>query len=262
MTISPALLADVNRVLAARDARPRAALPDGRGQLRMAAQGDTTELFLYDEVGYWGVTATDVIAALADVTTPSITLRVSSPGGDVFDGIAIYNSLRAHPATVNVVVDSLAASAASFIAMAGDRVTMNAAAQMMIHDASGFAYGNAADMENMRDLLDRVSDTIAGIYADRAGNDTADWRALMRAETWFNGAEAIAAGLADDEDVPAGDDPDPDPAAAARFDLTCFTFAGRAAAPAPALPDRKPQPEPAAAFDAAAFREAMRGAFA
>jgi len=257
--ISPALMADVNRVLAARDARPRPALPEGRGQLRMAAQGDATEMLVYDEIGYWGVTARDVIDALAQVATPALTVRINSPGGDVFDGIAIYNALRGHPAAVNVVVDSLAASAASFIAMAGDTITMNNASQMMIHDASGFVYGNAADMEQMRGLLDRVSDTIASIYADRAGNDVADWRALMRAETWFNGAEAVAAGLADETAEPDEEPEEPAaPAAAARFDLTCFTFAGRAAAPAPVLPTNR-NPEPA--VDLTALREALKGAF-
>ncbi|TDC47647.1 Clp protease ClpP [Actinomadura sp. KC345] len=270
MNIAPALLADVNRVLAKRDARPRAALPEGRGELRVSSQAGTTETLVYDEIGYWGVTARDVIAALADVSTPSITVRINSPGGDVFDGIAIYNALRGHPAAVNVVVDSLAASAASFIAMAADRITMNAASQLMIHDASGFAYGNAADMEHMRALLDRVSDTIASIYAERAGNDVADWRALMRDESWFNGAEAVAAGLADETADPDEDDEDTDPeeetggrpGPAARWDLSCFTFAGRAHAPAPPLPtDPEPEPVPEPAVDVAALREALKGAF-
>lgn len=265
MTAVPAdLLASVNKVLQSRDARPRPALPEGRGQLKVRAAADTTELLLYDEIGYWGITATDVVKALADISSPQITLRVSSPGGDVFDGIAIFNALRGHPATVNVVVDSLAASAASFIAMAGDTITVNDAAQVMIHDASGFAYGNAADMEHMRALLDRVSDTIAGIYAGRAGGTVADWRQVMRAETWFSGPEAVAAGLADAAATPPPEEPEgPEegPSASARWDLTCFTYAGRLAAPAPALPERRAQTD-SASFDVAAFRDAMKGAFA
>lgn len=264
MTIPAALMADVNRILAARDARPRPALPEGRGQVRIANQGDATELFLYDEIGFWGIEARDVIAALANVTTPTITVRINSPGGDVWDGIASFNALRGHPATVNVVVDSLAASAASFIAMAGDTITVNDAAQIMVHDASGFCYGNAAEMDEMRGLLDRVSDTIAGIYAGRAGGTVADWRERMRVESWFNGPEAVAAGLADAAATPPPEEPEePEgPSATARFDLTCFTFAGRGQAPAPVTPtDPDPKPEPAAAFDAAAFRDAMKGAF-
>lgn len=256
MTIPQALMADVNRVLNARDARPRAALPDGRGQLRMAVDGDTAEMLVYDEIGFWGVTARDVTAALAEVTAPNITVRINSPGGDVFDGIAIFNSLRGHPAAVNVVVDGIAASAASFIAMAGDRITMNDASQMMIHDASGMCMGNAADMEQMRDLLDRLSDTIAGIYTARAGGTTPEWRDRMRAETWFDASEAVAAGLADEADT------DTEPAeAVARFDLTCFAFAGRAAAPAPVLPTPEPDPVSVPLVDVTAVAEALRGAF-
>lgn len=245
--IPRALMTDVDRVLAARDARPRAALPDGRGQLRMTDHGGGgLELLIYDEIGYWGVTARDVIAALAEVSAPEITVRLNSPGGDVFDGVAIYNALRGHPARVTAVVDSLAASAASFIAMAADEITMNRASQLMIHDASGLCMGNAADMEHMRGLLDRISDTIAGIYADRAGGTPDEWRALMRAETWFTGAEAVAAGLADGEAAEA-------PENVARFDLTCFAYAGRDAAPAPTPPKT-----PAFEWDPETFKAAFK----
>lgn len=247
MNIPRALMTDVDRVLAARDARPRAALPEGRGQLRMVAAGDATEMLMYDEIGYWGVTARDVIAALSEVTTPTLTVRLNSPGGDVFDGVAIYNALRGHPAAVNVVVDSLAASAASFIAMAGDRVTMNDASQMMIHDASGLCMGNASDMEEMRGLLDRTSGIIAQLYASRAGGTVEEWRDRMRAETWFSAQEAVSFGLADESTELAA-------ASTARFDLACFAFAGRTAAPAPV------PPAPAFTWDPETFRSAMKGA--
>src|SRR3546814_8255536 len=84
--------------------------------------------------------------------------HISSPGGDVFDGLAILNSLRQHKATVNVVVDGIAASAASFIAMAGDTVKMAPQSVMMIHDASGLVIGNSRDMQEMADLLEKTSD--------------------------------------------------------------------------------------------------------
>src|SRR5690606_38136643 len=128
---------------------------------------------------------------------------------DVFDGVAIYNALRDHPADVAVRVDGLAASAASFIAQAGDKVTMNRGSQLMIHDAWGLCIGPAADMRETAALLDRVSDTIAGLYAARAGGTVEDWREAMLAESWYSAEEAVEANLAD-EVVPAKGDSDQD----------------------------------------------------
>lgn len=160
---------------------------------------NTADVWLYDVIGGWdGVTAQDFVLALADVQADSITLHVNSPGGDVFDGIAIYNALRNHPADVTVRIEGLAASAASFIAMAGDTIVIERNAQMMIHDASGLAWGNAAVMREMADLLDKCSDNIADIYAQRTGRDMTEWRADMLAETWYSAEEALAAGLCDE----------------------------------------------------------------
>lgn len=161
------------------------------------AAGDETPIYLYDAIGDFGVTASDFVAALGQVNTKSIALHINSPGGSVFDGIAIHAALVNHPATVNTVVDGVAASAASFIAMAGDTRGIEKPATMMIHDAAGLVLGNAADMRQMADLLDQMSDTIAGIYADRAGGTVASWRGAMQNETWYTSAQAVAAGLAD-----------------------------------------------------------------
>lgn len=160
------------------------------------ARADVAEIDLYDEIGFFGITAADFRAELKAVTAGRITLHINSPGGDVFDAVAIYNALRDHPAEITTVVDSLAASAASFIALAGDRVVMSKHAQMMIHDAWGMALGNADDMRKAAEFLDRQSDVIAGIYADRAGGTVEEWRALMAEETWFSDEEAVEAGLA------------------------------------------------------------------
>lgn len=157
----------------------------------------TTGVYIYDEIGYWGVSASDFMDALRQINTGTIELHLNSPGGDVFDGIAIYNCLRAHAARVDVVVDSLAASAASVIAQAGDTVTMMPGSQMMIHEASGLCMGNAADMAEMAKMLDQQSDNIAGIYASAAGGDRGEWRERMKAETWYMAEEAVAIGLAD-----------------------------------------------------------------
>lgn len=158
--------------------------------------GDFTDVVIYSEIGYWGVEAATFIRDLQMVTTPNINLRINSPGGDVFDGIAIYNALVAHPAKVTSYVDSLAASIATLIALAGDEVEMGKYSMWMIHDASGGVGGNAEDMRAMADLLDKISQNIAQAYADASGGDADDWRALMKAETWYTADEAVTAGLA------------------------------------------------------------------
>lgn len=161
------------------------------------ARGGTADLYIYDEIGYWGVSAQRLIDDLRELDADTIELHVNSPGGEVYDGIAIYNALLNHPARVNVTVDALAASAASFIAQAGHSVTMARNAEMMIHDAIGIAWDNAEGLRTLAERLDAVSDNIAGIYADRAGGTVASWRATMKAETWYSADEAVAAGLAD-----------------------------------------------------------------
>lgn len=161
------------------------------------AQDEEAEIYIYDEIGYWGMTANDFISELRDVKASKIALRINSPGGDVFDGIAIYNALLRHKAEITVWIDGIAASSASFIAMAGDEVVMAPYSQMMIHEASGLCIGPADDMRSMADILDKSSDNIAAIYAKRAGSAVAEWRQRMKDETWFSDAEAVEAGLAD-----------------------------------------------------------------
>jgi ATP-dependent protease ClpP protease subunit len=167
---------------------------------------------IYDEIGdFFGLSANEFVNDLRAISTPQIELHINSPGGIVFDGIAIYNALRQHPANVHVVVDSIAASIASVIAMAGDRIDMAHGSQMLIHDAHGACIGNAADMTEMAGLLTKQSDNIANIYANRAGGDVADWRQRMQTTTLYLAQEAVDAGLADGL---LGDDADLEPMAA------------------------------------------------
>ena len=160
--------------------------------------GSSVEISVYDEIGYWGVSAADFVTDLGGITAKDITLRINSPGGDVQDGLAMLNALRQHPANIHVIVDGWAVSAASFIAMAGDKVSMAPNAMMMIHDAAGMCYGNSAEMAEMAELLNKHSDNIASVYARRAGGTVEDWRTVMRAETWYTDQEAVDAGLADE----------------------------------------------------------------
>ena len=165
-------------------------------EIRNAGDGGV-EVLLYDEIGMWGVTASEFIKELQGVKAKSINLRVNSPGGDVFDGIAIYNALKNHPAQVNAVVEGLAASAASFIVQAGETVLMGEGATMMIHDPHGLTVGDAADHVKMAETLDLMGNTIAGLYTARAGGTEAEWRDRMKVETWYRAKDAVEAHLAD-----------------------------------------------------------------
>lgn len=209
--------------------------PAGWFRMSAAEGAGPTRVDIYDEIGGggWfndGVTAIDFIQQLAGING-DIEVHINSPGGDVFDGLAIYNSLAQRPGNVTTVVDGLAASAASFIAMAGKQRIIAPGAMMMIHDASGVCIGNSADMRELAELLDKVSDNIASIYADHdATGGGADWRAAMKAETWYTADEAVAAGLAHRlAERPAA----AALTAAARFDLSAYLNAPQMAAAAP-----------------------------
>lgn len=176
----------------------------------MTASADTATIYLHDEIG-WGVTASSFIQELAALgTVARVDLHVNSPGGDVWDALAIFNALKRFPAKITSYVDGIAASAASFIVQAADRVVMAPNSMMMIHDAHAVAAGNASDMKALADLLDKTSNSMAAIYAGAAGGTVEDWRTAMRAETWYTAEEAVAAGLADQvlsADVPRNSAP-------------------------------------------------------
>lgn len=210
-----------------------------------ADESGPVEILIYDEISpMWGVSAVDFVRDLAAIDADEITVRINSPGGSVFEGIAILNALRGHPATITTVVDSIAASIASVIAMGGNKVVMNQNSQMMIHNAWNVAVGNADELQKVVDDLRRMSTNIASIYAGRAGGTVEDWQALMDAETWYSAEEAVAAGLADDAITDAAKDKTTGLFARASFDLSKFKFAGREAAPAPQILPRAQTPLP------------------
>ncbi len=160
-------------------------------------EGDSAKLYVYDVIGGWDLDAGEFVKAVHDLDVGSIDLHINSPGGFVYDGVAMYEALKNHPAPVSVHVDGLAASAASFLAMAGDTVDIAKGGRMMIHDAQGVAIGSPADFREYADLLDGVSDDISQYYADRAGGKAVDWRAAMTSTTWYNSSQAVEAKLAD-----------------------------------------------------------------
>lgn len=165
---------------------------------------DTAEISIYDAVGLWGISAKDFIDELKAAGDRKIKLRLNCPGGDVFDGLAIYNRLKDHAPGVEVVIDGLAASMGSVIAMAGGTITMAENALFMIHNPAGMCAGESSDMRDLAALLDKVKSSIVNTYEARLIAASAkevvppcDIAALMDAETWFTAAEAKAAGFCD-----------------------------------------------------------------
>lgn len=164
-----------------------------------AKANDTAEISIYDEIGFWGVSAASFAQDLKDCgnNLKQINLHIHSPGGDVFDGIAIYNLLKNHPANVTVYIDGLAASMASVIAMAGNEVIMPENAMMMIHKPWGIQGGDAEDMRKYADLLDKVENTLIPAYANKTGKTPEELAEMLSAETWLNGKECVEQGFAD-----------------------------------------------------------------
>jgi ATP-dependent protease ClpP protease subunit len=166
-----------------------------------------------------GITAAMVADAIKQAGHfESITLSINSPGGDLFEGVAIYNTLKAAGKPVNVEVIGLAASAASLIAMAGDTITMQLGTTMMVHEAMGIAMGYAKDMRKMADTLDVVNDSAVDIYVERTGNSKKRIKELEAAETWMSPKEAVELGFADG----VGSAKKASAAATNSFDLSVF----------------------------------------
>lgn len=155
------------------------------------------EVLIYDEIGGYGVGAEQFLRELDTITAPVINLRVNSEGGEVFDGFAIYNALKRHPARIISHVDGLAASAATYPVLAGEEVRIAKNAFLMIHNPWSLVLGESGDMRSEADLLDKLRDTIANIYVDRTGKPLDEVRAWMNAETWFTADECLANGFAD-----------------------------------------------------------------
>ncbi len=239
-----------------------------------AAADSPGELLIYGRIGGggWlmdGISASDVAAALRDLGPGPLNVRINSGGGDVFDGVAIHSLLARHPGVVTVTVDGLAASAASFIMLAGDRVVTSRNAMIMVHDGMTGVFGAAATLRRAVDLLDKVSDNIADMYAERAGEDVEYWRAKMTENgedgVWFTGQEALDAGLVD-EIVEPDEDEDGDGVddyLSGWVDVLPAPVAKRVSAHLLSREARETEkPTDAVALDAAALTDIMKGVFA
>lgn len=150
---------------------------------------------------YDATSAKDVRNALDGVTASTVRIKLNSGGGDVFDGIEIYNYLKDLDAKVIVEVTALAASAASIIAMGADEIIMKTGATMMIHEASTVAYGTKSDIQKTMNALEAIDESIVAIYAEKTGKSAKEIRDLIEAETWFTADEAVTNGFATATDI-------------------------------------------------------------
>jgi len=195
------------------------------------ARATGAEVAIYDEIGAYGVSAKGFLAELGALPEGApVDLRLNSPGGSVFDAVAIHNAIKRHEGTVTVWIDGIAASAASYIAMAGDEIVMPENAFLMIHDPAGLVMGTAEDMRAMAEALDKVKGSLVSGYATKSGRTREEVSALMAAETWFDAGDAVAQGFADRLIEPVR--------IAARFDIGRFRNAP------PVLVEGEAEPEP------------------
>lgn len=191
---------------------------DQSTQWEVKAAGETTtEIILYDVLGWPWNDVAELIHDLTEITTPKILVRINSPGGDVFDGLAVRNALQDHPSQVTTRIEGLAASIASIIAMAGAPVTAHKNAMLMIHEPWVFAIGDQHELRDLADILGKISGNLLDIYYAKTGSDKRKLKLEMEAETWFTAEEAQARKLIDsviDE-----------PATKAAFDLSMYAHA-------------------------------------
>jgi ATP-dependent Clp protease protease subunit len=185
---------DISAPLGARKDRFFARTSGTSFAIRAADDGGST-IDLYDEIGYWGVDSKTFRARLMQASG-DVTLRINSGGGDVFDGLGIYNDLIAYDGKVKVEIIGMAASIASIIAMAGDEIVMAPNAFIMIHDAWSIGVGNRHDMKKMSDTLTKIDDALARTYAARTTTGIRAIKDMMDEETWLSAKESVDAGFA------------------------------------------------------------------
>ena len=176
---------------------------------------NSVEISIYDEIGDFGTSAKEFIEEVKSVGDGDITLRINSVGGSVFDGLAIYNTLRSHSGFVSIKIEGLAASISTVIAMAGDSIEMSENGFFMIHNPFGKSAGEAGDMRKTADLLDKIKDEIMEIYSKRTNLTFGELSDMMDKETWLSSQEAMDMGFIDKITEPMK--------IAASFDLSKFT---------------------------------------
>lgn len=152
-------------------------------------------LSIYDEIGFWGVQASDFRTSLSAIASPELTVEINSPGGDAFAGLAMYNMLRSSGKTINVKIMGVAASAASLIAMAGDTISMPANTFMMVHNPYWSVQGNADQLEDSADALRKIQTSLTATYVGKTGMAESDMQALLAKDSWLTAAECLEQGF-------------------------------------------------------------------
>lgn len=172
----------------------------GFGAVRVNASRDTADVYVYGDIGGWwdGIKPEDIAKEIAELDVGTLNVHVNSPGGVVFDGMAIYNAFAAHKAKVVMNIEGIAASIASVIVMAGDEIKIGESANMMIHKPWSFMIGDADEMRAEAEILDGLEQGIVDIYKARTEHDDATLKAWMKVETWFRGQGAVDNGFADE----------------------------------------------------------------
>lgn len=180
------------------------------------AKTDEETIYLYDTIGMWGVDAEKFVRDITGSKAKTIHLRINSPGGSVFDARAMETAIAQSKANTIAHIDGMAASAATYIAMAADEVEISEGGFFMIHNAMSMVMGNKDDMLQEAALLEKIDDSISKTYQRRTGKDEAEVKAWMNSETWFTADEALESGFVDR--VFKGDKPEN------KFDLSKFNY--------------------------------------
>jgi ATP-dependent Clp protease, protease subunit len=160
-------------------------------------KSNTATVSIDDEIGFFGVSARDFLNDVRNITANLIKLNVHSPGGNMFDGFAMYNGLKNHPATVHGSVTGIAASAAATVLMASDYIEMPEDSFLMIHNAQGGAYGEKDDLREMADLMEKMEQQTVNIYSKKSGLEGEKVAELMNESTWMSAQEALELGFID-----------------------------------------------------------------
>ena len=215
-----------------------------------ASSDGGTRIDLFDVIDdYYGVSASAFVSALNGIKSGDIALHINSPGGDVFAARAMVAAIAAHPSTITAHIDGLAASAASYVAVACDKVVMQKGSMFMVHRASTITWGNSADMLETAGLLDKIDATIASDYSRKTGKPEAEMMALMSNETWLNADESLAMGFADS--VIENEKGKPQN----HWALSAYANAPKAEREPAPNPEPAPEPEPAIAYASTEHRE-------
>jgi ATP-dependent Clp protease protease subunit len=215
---------------------------EGEPSIRVDAGGDATgdaHVYVYDVIdAWWGASADALISALQPLGSRTVHLHVNSPGGDVFEARAMAAAVVAHPGQVHVHIDGLAASAATYVAMAGNTLSMTEGGMLMVHESWTISYGNKHELRKTTALLDQIDGLIAADYVRQTGAALDQVVAWMQAETWFTAAAALEAKFIDSIDPGSKREAQP-AASAARWNLSAYANAPKLPPVAndPAMPE-------------------------